>query len=111
MDEQSESKGLDELLFHYVGLKAQIRALQHEMRGIYPTILEQMQGSEEKREVGGAIVSYRTRKKYKFSETIRILREELKLLKRHEIDNGIAEVESETGMIFVRFKRNEEQFD
>lgn len=108
MNESNDQTDLDNLLFHYVGLKAQIRALQHEMQSIYPSILEAMEDSDEKREIGGAVVSYRKRKKYKFSDTILRLTDELKVRKKHEIDVGIAEVESETGAVYVRFKKAEE---
>jgi len=109
MEGPNEQKDIDELLFDYVGLKAQVRALQHEMRSIYPTILEAMKDVSDKREVGGAIVSYQTRKKYRFSDKIQTLTEELKVRKKHEIETGIAEVESESGTVFVRFKKAEDK--
>ena len=108
MDNSSEKTNIDELLFHFVGLKAQVRALQHEMGSIYPTVVEVMKDLDEKREIGGAVVSCQTRKTYKSSENIRTLTEEIKMQKKHEIESGVAEVESVTDSVIVRFKKTEE---
>ena len=81
------------------------------MRAIYPSVVEAMRGSDEPHDVGGAIVNYRTRKSYKFSEKIRSLAEERKIRKTLEIQTGVAEVEPETEIIFVRFKKAESRQD
>ena len=104
VDDSAPSSGTEELLFQYVGLKAQVRALQHEMKALYPDVIRVMKESEDKREVGGALVSYQTRNRYKFSQQIQTLSEELKVRKKHEIESGVAEVESVTESVVVKFK-------
>ncbi len=109
-----ESKNVEELLFEYVGLKAQVRALQHEMAAIYPDVLEALKSSDSKREVGGAIVSVQSRKTYKYSDQIDLIAEEikerkevLKERKKEEVETGVAEIESVKESVFVRFKKAE----
>lgn len=114
MDEVSSDKNIDELLFEYVGLKAQVRALQHEMAAIYPDVLAALRSANSKREVGGAIVSVQSRKTYRYSDQVNRIAEELKQRKetlnkrkKEEVDTGIAEIESVTESVFVRFKKAE----
>ena len=114
MDEASAEKNIDELLLEYVGLKAQVRALQHEMAAIYPDVLAALRSTDSKREVGGAIVSVHSRKTYKYSDQVNWISDEikerkeaLKQRKKEEVDTGIAEVESVTESVFVRFKKAE----
>ena len=114
MDSELKCKDVDELLFEYVGLKAQVRALQHEMAAIYPDVLEALKTSEKKHDVGGAIVSFRSRITYKYSaqvnwiaEEIRERKEALKERKKKEVDSGVAEIDSVKDIVFVKFKNND----
>ena len=109
MDDTSTNAHLDELLFEYVGLKAQVRALQHEMEAIYPDVLEAMKSLSDSREVGGAVVSVQLRNIYKYSDQVSRITDELKARKKQEVDTGIAEIESVKETVFVRFKKAESQ--
>ena len=111
MDEVTADMSIDDLLFEYVGLKAQVRALQHEMAAIYPDVLEALRSTNSRREVGGAIVSIRSRKTYKYSDQVNWIADEikerkeaLKKRKKEEVDTGVAEIESVKEALFVRFK-------
>ena len=107
MNDEPTNQSTDELLFQYVGLKAQVRALQHEMKDIYPQVLAAMKMSEEKRDIGGAVLSYQSRKNYRYSDQIQKISDELKTRKKNEIETGVAEVESITESVVVRFKKAE----
>ena len=114
MDELSADNNVGELIFQYVGLKAQVRALQHEMAAIYPDVLEALRSTDSKREVGGAIVSVQSRKTYKYSDQVNWISDEikerkeaLKQRKKEVVDTGIAEIETVMESVFVRFKKAE----
>ena len=114
MNEESTTRIDDELLFEYVGLKAQLRALQHQIAAIYPDVLEAIQSSPEKREVGGAVGSLQSRTTDKYSDQVNWIAEErrerkeaLKARKKEEVETGIAEIESVKETVFVRFKKAE----
>jgi len=104
MDDASGRKSVDELLFEYVGLKARVRALQHEMEAMHPDVLKAMKLSDNKHEVGGAVVSVQSRNIYKYSVQVGRITDELKARKKQEVDAGIAEIESVKETVFVRFK-------
>ena len=46
MNEAESGSNTEELLFQYVGLKAQVRALEHEMKALYPEVLRAMKDSD-----------------------------------------------------------------
>ena len=112
MDTKTDVMSVEDLLLEYVGLKAQVRALQHQIKAIHPDVLEALKDSAKKHEVGGAIVSVRQRKIYKYSDQVNWITEEiyerkqaLKDRKQDEIDKGIAEVESIKESVYVHFTK------
>jgi hypothetical protein len=114
MDSELEAKKIGDVVFEYVGLKAQVRALQHEMAVIYPDVLRELKSSDVKREVGGAIVSIRKRETYKYSDQVSWIEEEikerkeaLKIRKKKEVESGVAEIDSVKESVFVIFKKHD----
>ena len=61
MDDVPADNNVEELILQCVGLKAQVRALQHELAGIYPEFLDVLRSIYRRGEVGGAIVSVQSR--------------------------------------------------
>ena len=98
------------LLAKYVELKRTMRKLESEIESLNETIFSEIENAGGKLTGPDYTISSRQRTNYRFSEThlrkeadIDNLREQLKQLEQQEISSGVAEVESHTNIVTVRF--------
>ena len=98
------------LLAKYVELKRTMRKLEAEIEALNEAIYSQIEEAGGKLAGPDYSISSRQRVNYRFSEThqrrqaeIDRLREQLKQLEEQEISGRVAEVESTTNIVTVRF--------
>ena len=98
------------LLTKYVELKRTMRKLEAEIEVLKEVIYSQIEEAGGKLAGPDYTISSRQRVNYRFSEThqqqqaeIDRLREQLDQLEEQEISGGVAEVESTTNIVTVRF--------
>jgi hypothetical protein len=98
------------LLAQYVELKRSMRKLEAEIEALNEVIYPQIEAAGGKLAGPDYSISSRQRVNYRFSTThqrrqeeIGHLRDQLKQLEEQEINAGVAEVESTTNIVTVRF--------
>ncbi len=98
------------LLAEYVELKRTIRKLEAKIKALKSVIYSQVEEAGGKLAGPDYTISSRQRVNYRFSEThqqqqstIEHLRAQLEQLEAQEIRSGVAEIESYTSIVTVRF--------
>ena len=92
-----------EPLERYLRLKAEIRRLTEEMRGLEPVILDAlMDEPEEVCDYMGCRLTVRRRRTYEYSERLERMKQELRGLKQQEEANGTATLVRHTGFVVVQ---------
>ena len=89
----------------YGWLKQQIAGLEKELDGIKDEVFELVDKEGGKFETDVFKVSCTKRPKYKYSETYDQKNEELKALKKSEIDNGVATIDGYSQYVTFNVKK------
>ena len=88
----------------FIEIKQQISALEKELDGIKDEVFKTVDACDgEIAEEGYTIKSYK-KPKYKFSDNYTAKNEELKQLKKTEIEEGVAVIDGYSEYCMVRFK-------
>ena len=90
-------------LERYVEIKQQIAALEKEMDELKGEVFKVVEGDDGSYEGDGFVIKTQKRPKYSFSSAYEAKNNELKELKKMEIENGTAKIESYTEFVTVRF--------
>lgn len=91
-------------LERYVELKRQIAELEKELDTIKETIFQTVDGAGGQVAEERYVLKTQRRPKYKFSDTYEAKNQELKDLKKAEIDNGIATIDGYSEFVTIKFK-------
>ncbi len=92
-------------LQRFIEIKRQMSELEKELDGLKDEVFKTVDSSDgEIADEGFSIKSYK-KPKYKFSENYTAKSDELKKLKKSEIDDGIAIIDGYSEYCMVRFKK------
>jgi hypothetical protein len=94
----------DQALERYVELKREISKLEKELDEIKESIFKTVDGAGGEVAEEGFVLKTQKRPRYKFSEEYETKNKELKELKKSEIDNGVASIDSYSEFVTVKFK-------
>ena len=89
----------------YAWLKKQISDLEKELDGVKDTVFELVDKDGGELEQDDFVFKCTKRPKYKFSESYDQKNEELKALKKSEIDNGVAVIDGYSQFVTFRAKK------
>ena len=89
----------------YAWLKQQISDLEKELDGIKDNVFELVDKDGGETEKDNFVMKCTKRPKYKFSETYDQKNEELKALKKSEIENGVATIDGYSQYVTFRLKK------
>ena len=89
----------------YAWLKQQISSLETELDELKETVFEQVDATGGTVEKDGYVLRSQKRPKYKFSNTYEKKNDELKELKKSEIDTGVAKIDGYSTFVTVKFQK------
>jgi len=89
----------------YAWLKQQISALEKELDGVKDQVFELVDKNGGETERDDFVMKCTKRPKYKFSETYDQKNDELKALKKSEIENGVAVIDGYSQYVTLRNKK------
>lgn len=89
----------------YAWLKKQITELENELDQVKDQVFEIVDKDGGERETDEFVAKCTKRPKYKYSESYDQKNEELKALKKSEIENGVATIDGYSQFVTFRFKK------
>ena len=89
----------------YAWLKQQISALEDELDGVKDQVFELVEEDGGETERDDFVMKCTKRPKYKYSETYDQKNDELKALKKSEIENGVAVIDGYSQYVTFRNKK------
>lgn len=93
-------------LERFLELKAEIKRLEEELAALQPLILAALYDEPEQRTTfHGFELTIGTRRTWVYSEAVEKLEDELKALKKHEEQTGLAEVSRYTSYVITKAAR------
>ena len=95
----------------YAWLKQQISLLEKELDGIKDDVFEIVEKEGGETEKDNFVMKCTKRPKYKFSETYDQKNDELKTLKKEEIENGTATIDGYSQFVTFRVKKEKKAKD
>ena len=96
----------DATLERYVELKREIAELEKELDSIKETIFKQVDGAGGEVAEDTFVLKIQRRPKYKFSDAYEAKNQELKDLKKAEIENGTATIDGHSEFVTIKFKND-----
>ena len=91
----------------YAWLKQQISSLETELDGLKESVFASVDSTGGIFEKDGYVVRSQKRPKYKFSADYDQKNDELKQLKKSEIEMGVATIESYSTFVTVKFQKSD----
>lgn len=92
----------------YAWLKQEISALETELNELKESVFDAVDKTGGTVEKDGYVLRSQKRPKYKFSTAFDEKNDELKMLKKLEIESGVATIEGYSTFVTVKFKKPEE---